>query len=116
GGGAVLAVTGTVFIIAGASSNTTFSDDGVTHNANTNWINAGAVLILGGVVAAITGGAMAIDNAHTGVNGGVATPPERKAPGSASVQLSASRVPTYREAEKVPQPAAFVVPVLHGTF
>ena len=116
-GGAVLGVVGTVLIIAGSSSSSTFTSDGLTHDSNTNWIAGGTVLILGGVAAAITGGAMALDNVHTNVNGDVATATEKKStPASATVQLSASRQPTFREAEKLGQPASFVVPVFKGTF
>ena len=119
---AMVAISGTchrIRPIAGSNSDKAFTEDGITHNNNTNWITAGTVFILGGLVAAIYGGAAVVDNAHTCVNGGVATPPEKKAPGTgASVQLSAKREPTYREAGLVPVSGftGISVPLLNGRF
>ncbi len=57
---------------------TAATDTSTTNNTNYNIILAGTGLIVGGVVAAVIGGACAIDNAHTRVGAGDAPPSGEK--------------------------------------
>lgn len=120
GGAGALAVGGILSLAIGAGTHTPLSNDGITHNGNTDWITVGMVLLVGAAATGIYGGAMVVNNLHTSVNGGTAKPAdvdEKKAPpSSVNVQLSASRQPTYREAANVPQPATFTMPILSGRF
>jgi len=119
GGGGVLAVTGIVFIAAGAGTSNTFSNDGITHNSNTNWITAGMAFILGGIAVGIYGGATMIDNAHTTVNGAKASPEKQEPGAGASVKLSAKNEPTFvgpANRNLGAPPAAITIPFLSGSF
>ena len=117
-GGAALIVGGVVTLVAGSKSTYVPGDGGVgtTHNSNTDFIFAGSILLTAGVIAALGGGALMFDNAHTKVDGAIGAPAERKTDVKAQVQVTAQRLPQWRE-DSGPQlaPSRFVS-VLGGTF
>jgi hypothetical protein len=111
GTGAALAVAGVLVIAIGSRGGKTFpggeggSDTSTTNNANYNFILGGTALILGGAVAAILGGAWAIDNAHTRVGAGAepengkkatspTTPTENPSPGGSTI-VSSNHIPYF---------------------
>ena len=107
-GSGALVVTGVILLIAGSDGSATFNSDGVTHNANTNFIFAGTGLILAGVVGGVLGGAWYLDNRHSGVEGGQAATPEKTGP--AKIELSTSKREPIYNAPKT----AFGLPVVYG--
>ncbi len=97
-GGAVLAVGGIVTLVAGSKSNYVAGDNGTgTPNSNTDWIFVGSGLLLAGVVAGLTGGALMYDNAHTKVDGAIGAVPDQKTDVKAQVQVTAQRLPQWHE-------------------
>jgi hypothetical protein len=117
-GGALLVIGGVVTILAGSKSAYVGGADAtVTNNTNTDFISAGSVVILAGVIVGITGASFMYDNAHTKVNGPIGQVPD-KADGNvkAQVQVTAERGPTWRE-DTGPQlaPSRFIS-IFHGTF
>jgi hypothetical protein len=118
GGGAVLAVGGTIVIAAGSSHAAAPGNNGTTTTTkNTNFIWGGTALILGGIVTAVFGGSMVIDNAHTQVGGAVATPEKKDDKNKGlSVQVTASRAPTWHEESGPTAAKATFMPLLQGTF
>jgi hypothetical protein len=117
-GGAALIVGGVVTLVAGSKSNYVAGDDGAgtSHNQNTDFIFAGSILLTAGIIAAIGGGALMYDNAHTKVEGAIGATPDKKDDVKAQVQVTAQRLPQWRE-DSGPQlaPSRFVS-VLSGTF
>lgn len=111
GTGAALAVAGVLVIAIGSRGGDTFpggdggTDTSTTNNKNYNIILTGTGLIVGGVVAAVIGGAFAIDNAHTRVGAGDAppsgekgtsptTPTENPSSGGSSI-VSSNHIPYF---------------------
>lgn len=103
--GGVVTVAGLIVVIAGSSSANTFQADGLTHNGNTDFIAAGSLMMLGGLAAVITGGAWAIDNSRSKVDGDVVTPAGKDAAVSRAGQLA--RAGTQM---------GFALPVFSGSF
>jgi hypothetical protein len=135
GTGAGLAIAGTLVIVFGSRGGKTFpggeggADTSTTNNANYNFILAGTGLILGGVVAGVVGGALAIDNAHTRVGAGneketgekgtsPTTPTENPSEGGSTV-VSSNHIPTFIDTQAHKLSAGvqtYTVPLFTKTF
>jgi hypothetical protein len=117
-GGAALIVGGVVTLVAGSKSNYVAGDNGAgtSHNQNTDFIFAGSILLTAGVIAAIGGGALMYDNAHTKVEGAIGATPDKKDDVKGQVQVTAKRLPQWREDNGPQLGASHFVSVLSGTF
>jgi hypothetical protein len=117
-GGAALIVGGVVTLVAGSKSTVVPGDNGVgtTHNQNTDFIFAGSIVLTAGVIAALGGGALMFDNAHTKVDGAIGAPADKKTDVKSQVQVTGQRLPQWRE-DSGPQLAqSRFVSVLSGSF
>jgi hypothetical protein len=107
--GVVTGVAGAIMVIG---------DDGLAGNDHTGWFTVGIISVIAGGAAAVVGGAIAIHNAHTGVEGAVAKEPSASAARGSSV--AGARAPAWYASQTSAAPAlappALVVPLLRGAF
>jgi hypothetical protein len=118
GAGGVLTLGGIITLAAGASPDSTFDADGLTHNRNTTALAVGSLLILAGISTGLTGGAWMWDNQHTRVESGAAPATraaEQPAPPPPAQPPSYQPPPQLGPAPQVSQPA-FLLPVFGGAF
>jgi len=107
GGASVLALGGVVVLAAGVTPDSTFSNDGLTHNENTTAIAVGSLLLVGAVTAGITGGAWTVENMKTRVAVTVPSSQPNREPGQP--------VQTGLPSPQAMAPA-FAIPLFRGTF
>lgn len=107
GGAGVLALGGAVVLAAGVAPDSTFSNDGTTHNENTTAIAVGSLLLVGAVTAGITGGAWTFDNMKTKVEVEVPSRQPNREPG----QPAQTGLPSPQA-----MAPAFAIPLFRGTF
>jgi hypothetical protein len=119
GGGIVFIAGGVITLAAGSKNTPPGGNDGVvTNHSNMDAISVGTALILVGIIGGLGGTSLLVDNAHTKVEGAVGAVPDKKTDPSlkASVQVTASREPTWHEDRGPAMSPSSFMPILHGTF
>jgi hypothetical protein len=109
GGSGVVALAGIITLAAGITPDSTFKNDGQTHNENQTAIAAGSILIVAAAMGAMTGGAWAYDNAKTRVM-------EAEGPDSKFDEKKQARIPQVTPWANQASSPTWMFPLLRGSF